>query len=254
LEQQNESLLAKLDTTQDPSDELGDENKVVQSKLKELKTSSKELIEKHDKLTTRYNLLRDEYTTLKVNHDNFVLSHEFLSNETHDATNDVVKIDIATSCDDLIDESIEQGSSSKGKRVVETDNYVDYAKLKIENETLKKDLKKATTTNTVVIENFDHDQELVHEIEMLKEENKRLKFELVQVKATTNESLHEENKKLKQEKEHLKVGLSKFTRGKFLQSGLLINTVMKTNRSGIGYMAKEEKKAKAQHQQYKSKA
>jgi hypothetical protein len=73
------------------------------------------------------------------------------------------------------------------------------------------------------------------------------------VKATTNESLREENKKLKQEKEHLKVGLSKFTRGQSLQSELLMNTVMKTNRSGIGYMAKEEKKAKAQHQQYKSK-
>jgi hypothetical protein len=153
----------------------------------------------HNELTTRYNLLRDEYTTLKVNHDNFVLSHEFLSNETHDATNDVVKINMATSCDDLIDESIEQGSSSKGKGVVETDNYDDYAKIKIKNEKLKKDLEKSTTTNTAVIENLDHDQELAHEIEMLKEENKRLKFELVQVKATTNESLQEENKKLKHE-------------------------------------------------------
>ena len=52
-----------------------------------------------------------------------LLSHEFLSNEPHDATNDVVKIDVATSCDDLIIESIEQGYSGKGKQVVETDNY-----------------------------------------------------------------------------------------------------------------------------------
>ena len=62
-------------------------------------------------------MLKEEYTNLKFNHDNLVISNEFLSNEPHDATNDIVKIDIATSCDDLIIESIEQGSSSKGKQV-----------------------------------------------------------------------------------------------------------------------------------------
>ena len=85
-------------------------------------------------------MLKDKYTNLKINHDNLVISQEFLSNEPHDATNDVVKIDIATSCDDLIIESIEQGSSSKGKQVVESDNYVEYVKIKNENEKLKKDL------------------------------------------------------------------------------------------------------------------
>ena len=58
-------------------------------------------------------MLKEEYTNLKVNHDKLVISHKFLSNEPHNATNDVVKIDIATSCDDLIIESIEQGSSGK---------------------------------------------------------------------------------------------------------------------------------------------
>ena len=58
-------------------------------------------------------MLKEEYTNLKVNYDNLVVSHELLSNEPHDATNNVVKIDIATSCDDLIVESIEQGSNSK---------------------------------------------------------------------------------------------------------------------------------------------
>ncbi|XP_066357922.1 uncharacterized protein [Miscanthus floridulus] len=121
LELENESLLAKLDIAQKASDELRDENKVVSSTLKELKGNLKKLKEKHDKLegihkelNTRYSLLKEEYSTLKVNHDNLVISNEFLSNETHDATNHVVKIDIATSCDDLIDENIEQGSSSKG--------------------------------------------------------------------------------------------------------------------------------------------
>jgi regulator of replication initiation timing len=142
-------------------------------------------------------------------------------------------------------ESIEQGSSSKGKKVLESDNYDDYAKLKSKNEKLNKDLEKATTTNTVVIDNLDNDEELTLENEKLKEENKRLKFEMSCIKQTTNESLIEENKKLKLEKEYLKVGLSKFAKGKSLQSDLLMNIIMKMDRSGIGYLANQEKKAKA---------
>jgi hypothetical protein len=190
----------------------------VSSSLKELKTSNKELREEHDKLNkkhnelnTRYNLLKEEYTTLKINHDSLVVANDLLSLEPHDTTNHVVKIDIATSCDDLIIESIEQVSSSKGKKVVESDNYDDYAKLKSENEKLKKHVEKATTTNTIVIENLDNDQELALENEMLGEENKKLKGLMDLEKQTSNESLIEENKKLKQEKEHLKTGLSKFT-------------------------------------------
>jgi hypothetical protein len=194
-------------------------------------------------------LLKEEYTILKINHDSLVVANELSSHEPHDATNHVVKIDIATSCDDLIVESIEQGSSSKGKKVVESDNYDDYAKLKSENEKLKKDLKKATTTNTIMVENLNNDQELALENEMLREENKKLKGLMALEKQTSNESLIEENKKLKQEKEHLKTGLRKFTRGQFLQNELLMNTVMKMDRSGIGYLANQEKKAKAQQQQ-----
>jgi predicted RNase H-like nuclease (RuvC/YqgF family) len=130
LELENNSLLAKYDIAQKASDELREENKIVSSKHKELKTSKKELREKHDKLeemhnelTTSYKLLKEEYTNLKINHNNLVLSHELLSNEPHDATNNIVKINVATSCDDLIVESIEEGSSSKGKKVVEFDNY-----------------------------------------------------------------------------------------------------------------------------------
>ena len=74
----------------------------MSSKLKELKTSKREPREKYDKLEEThneligsYNLLKEEYTNLKVNHDNLVLSHELLPNGPHDATNNVVKIDIA---------------------------------------------------------------------------------------------------------------------------------------------------------------
>ena len=83
--------------------ELRETNDAISFKLKELKSSNKELKEKHDKLErthneliTSHNKLREEYTTLKVNHDNLIIAQEFLSNEPHDATNDVVKTDIAT--------------------------------------------------------------------------------------------------------------------------------------------------------------
>ena len=79
------------------------------------------------------------------------------------------------------------------------------------------------------------------ENEKLKEENKKLKEE------KNNDAFKEENKKLKLEKEHLKTSLSKFTRGQYLQSELLMNTVMKIDRSGIGFLANQEKKAQAQH-------
>jgi hypothetical protein len=139
----------------------------MSSTLKELKTSNKKLRDEHDKLerkhdelNTRHNLLKDKYTTLKIDYDSLIVANE-LALETHDATNQVVKIDIATSCDDLIIENFEQGSSGKGKSVVESDNYDD--KLKSENE-------------------------------MLKIENKKL---MALEKQTSNESLIEENKKLK---------------------------------------------------------
>ena len=79
-----------------------------------------------------------------------------------------------------------------------------------------------------------------------KKKNKRLK------KKKNHDELKEENKKLKLEKEYLKTGLSKFTRGQHLQSELLINTIMKMDRSGIRYLTNQEKKAQAQ-QQHKSK-
>jgi hypothetical protein len=177
-----------------------------------------------------------------MNYDTLVIAQEFLPNEPHDATNHVAKIDIATSCDDLIDESIEQGSIGKVKQVVKCNDYDEYVKLKSDNEKLKKDLEEIKSHNAIVLETLDHDEESILENEKLKEENKKLKEE------KKDDALKEENKKLKLEKEHLKIGLSKFARGKHLQSELLMNTVMNMDRSGIGYVASVEKK-KAQVQQ-----
>ena len=130
----------------------------MSSKLKELKFSKKELKDKHNKLErthkeliTSHNMLKDKYTTLKINHENLVIAQEYLFNEPHDATNSVVKIDIATSCDDLIIESIEQSSSSKGKQVVEADDYDEFVKLKNDNEKLKKDLEEMKSHNIIVL-------------------------------------------------------------------------------------------------------
>ena len=131
--------------------------------------------------------------------------------------------------------------------MVECNDYDEYVKLKSDNEKLKKDLDEIKSHNAIVLETHDHDEKLILENEKLKEENKKLKEE------KNNDALKEENKNLKLEKEHLKIGLSKFTRGKYLQSELLMNTIMKMDRSGIGYVANKEKKAQAQQQQSKPK-
>ena len=104
-----------------------------------------------------------------------------------------------------------------------------------------------------MIENLDNDHDMAFENEMLREENKRLKMEKNLERLSTHDELREENKKLKLKKEHLRTGLSKFTRHQYLQSELLMNTVMKMDRSGIGFLANQEKKTQAQHQQHKSK-
>ena len=63
--------------------------------------------------------------------------------------------------------------------------------------------------------------------------------------------LTQENNKLKLEKEHLTNGLAKFTRGKDLQNELFMNTIMKMDKSGIGYKAQQSKliKSLATHDQ-----
>jgi uncharacterized membrane protein YjjP (DUF1212 family) len=67
----------------------------------------------------------------------------------------------------LIDEYIEQGSSGKGKQVVMAKHYDDYVKIKNENEKLKKDLEKLSTTNSIVIETQDGDYNMALDIEKL---------------------------------------------------------------------------------------
>jgi hypothetical protein len=91
----------------------------------------------------------------------------------------------------LIVKSVEQGSSSKGKKLVESYNYDDYIKLKNENEKIKKNLEKLATTNTIVVETLDNDYDMALENEMLREENKRLKMEKNLERLSTHDELRE---------------------------------------------------------------
>jgi regulator of replication initiation timing len=82
----------------------------------------------------------------------------------------------------------------------------------LENQKLKKYLAEATTRGKVVIESNDINNELI----------------------VDNERLRDEVKELKIGKEHLATSVQKFNKGLYLQNELLVNTVMKNNKSGIG--------------------
>jgi hypothetical protein len=95
----------------------------------------------------------------------------------------------------------------------------------LENKELRKYLTDATTKGKIVIERNDVNNEL----------------------ALNNERLREEIKKLKPEKKHLATSVQKFNKGQYLQNELLMNTVMKNNKSGIGYNSFGQKKATHQY-------
>jgi hypothetical protein len=67
--------------------------------------------------------------------------------------------------------------------------------------------------------------------------------------AVDNERLRNKVKKLKIEKEHLATSVRKFNKGQYLQNELLMNTVMKNNKSGIGYISFVQKKAQVNTRQ-----
>jgi hypothetical protein len=65
--------------------------------------------------------------------------------------------------------------------------------------------------------------------------------------AVDNERLRNEVKKLKNENEHLATSVQKFNKRQYLQNELLMNTIMKNNKSGIGYNSFVQKKATSQY-------
>jgi hypothetical protein len=108
LKDENEFLTSKYDIIVKASDEMKQENKTMSSTINELKSSLKDAKDKCDKLNEANRELKDrlvkikeDYTKIKIDHDNLLVANEFLSCNTHEAINPAVKIDVATSCDDL---------------------------------------------------------------------------------------------------------------------------------------------------------
>ena len=115
--------------------------------------------------------MKEEFTTLKANYDNLEIAYDLAINETHDATNNVAKLDLATSYDDLLVESTSKCVGCKDKNMVEAESYDDTIKIKEENFKLKKELQESAKHSTIVIETLDQDKKLAYENKLLKEEN-----------------------------------------------------------------------------------
>jgi predicted nuclease with TOPRIM domain len=71
------------------------------SSLKDAKDKCNKLNEANMKLKDRLVKIKEDYTKIKFDHDNLLVENELLSCNTHEVINPVVKIDVATSCDDL---------------------------------------------------------------------------------------------------------------------------------------------------------
>jgi hypothetical protein len=225
LKDENEFLTAKYDIVVKASEEMKEENKTMSSTKNELKTSLKDAKNKCEKsseanreLEDRLVKVKEDYTKIKIDYYNLLTANELLSCNTHEAINSVAKIDVATSCDDL--SQLDQ--SSLHDELIEKVEV-----MTLENQKLKRYLTYATTRGKVAIESNDINNEL----------------------AVDNERHRDEVKKLKIEKEHLATSVQKFNKGQYLQNELLMNTVMKNYKSGIGYNSFVQKKAMSQYKE-----
>jgi chromosome segregation ATPase len=192
LKDENEFLTAKYDIVVKASEEMKEENKTMSSTANELKTSQKyakdkceKLSEANSELKDRFVKVKEDYTKIKSDYDNLLIANELLSCNTHEAINPAVKIDVATSCDDL--SQVDQFSLHD-----ELTEKVEV--LTLENQKLKRYLTDATTRAKVAIESNDINNEL----------------------AVDNERLRDEVKKLKTENEHLATSVQKFNKGQYL--------------------------------------
>jgi hypothetical protein len=91
------------------------------------------------------------YIKIKIDYDNLLIANELLSCDTHEAINPVVKLDVATSCDDL--SNVDQ--SSLHDELIEKVEV-----MTLENQKLKKYLTDATTKGKFAIESNDVNNEL----------------------------------------------------------------------------------------------
>jgi predicted nuclease with TOPRIM domain len=149
---------------------MKEENKTMSSTINELKTSLKDAKDKCDKLNEANRELKDrlvkikeDYTKIKIDHDNLLVANEFLSCNTHEAINPVVKIDVATSCDDL-SQDVQTSLHDELTKKVEV--------WTLDNQRLKRYLTDATTRGKVIVESNDFNNELAVDNERLRNEVK----------------------------------------------------------------------------------
>jgi hypothetical protein len=154
---------------------MKEENKTMLSTKTVLKSSRKDAKDKCEKLSEANRELKyifvevkEDYTKIKIDYDNLLIANELLSCNTHEAINHVVKIDVATSCDDL--SQVDQ--SSLHDELIEKVEV-----MSLENQKLKKYLTNATTRGKVAIESSDINNELAVDNERLRDEVKKLKIE-----------------------------------------------------------------------------
>jgi hypothetical protein len=88
--------------------------------------------------------IKEDYTKIKFDHDNLLIENELLSCNTHEDINPVVKIDVATSCDDL---------SQEDQTSIHDELTEKVEALTLDNQKLKRYLTDATTRGKVAIEN-----------------------------------------------------------------------------------------------------
>ena len=148
LKDENEFLTAKYAIVVKASEEMKEEKKTMSSIKNELKTSLKDAKEKCEKLSEANRELKDrlvkikeDFTKIKIDYDNLLIANELLSRNTHEAINPVVKIDVATSCDDLS----QVYQSSLHDELIEKVEV-----MTLENQKLKKYLTEATTRGKVI--------------------------------------------------------------------------------------------------------
>jgi hypothetical protein len=71
--------------------------------LKMLKEKYEKLSEANSELKDRLVKIKEDYTKVKIDYNNLLIANKLLSCDTHEAIKPVVKIDVATSCDELIE-------------------------------------------------------------------------------------------------------------------------------------------------------
>jgi hypothetical protein len=179
------SLIAKYGIIVKASDEIKKENKTMSSTNLVLKVSRKDIKENYDKsiktnreINDRLVSLKEDYINTKIDHDNLLVAYDLLSLDTHEAINNVVKIDVATLCDYL---SVIHESNHTCHQETEKELLENFELITLENEKLKRYLKDVTTKGNIVMERKNIHNKMVHDNERLREKIKKLKLEKNQV-------------------------------------------------------------------------